>query len=234
LPKTKKNKRNVYNISNGLSLSTIQPRTENQKLAFDDWYDGYHLMLHGSAGTGKSFISLYLALSDKEDLAQYHKVYIVRSAVPTRDIGYLPGKESEKIAMYEQPYISICSELYNRGDAYNILKHNKEIEFISTSFIRGNTIDNAIVVVDEVNNMSFHELDTIITRVGDNCRIIFSGDFKQSDLRDKREKQGLKQFMGILNNMSQFSHIEFNEDDIVRSQLVKDYIVERERQDICT
>jgi len=234
LPKTKKNKRNVYNISNGLSLLTIQPRTENQKLAFDDWYDGYHLMLHGSAGTGKSFISLYLALSHKEDLAQYHKVYIVRSAVPTRDIGYLPGKESEKIAMYEQPYISICSELYNRGDAYNILKHNKEIEFISTSFIRGNTIDNAIVIVDEVNNMSFHELDTIITRVGDNCRIIFSGDFKQSDLRNKREKQGLKQFMGILNNMSQFSHIEFNEDDIARSQLVKDYIVERERQDICT
>jgi predicted ribonuclease YlaK len=164
-------------------MKKIEPLTENQKLSFENFERGKNLMLHGIAGTGKSFISLYLALREIMDNknSQYKKIVIVRSVVPTRDMGFLPGSNKEKAKVYEAPYYAICTELFGRGDAYDILKQRNMVDFISTSFIRGITLNNCIIVVDEIANMTLHELDSIITRVGKNCRIIFSGDFRQSD-----------------------------------------------------
>jgi phosphate starvation-inducible PhoH-like protein/PhoH-like ATPase len=182
------------------------------------------------AGTGKTFISLYLALEEILSInSKYKKIVIVRSVVPTRDIGFLPGKESEKIEVYESPYRSICTELFDRGDAYGVLKHNHQIEFICTSFVRGITLNDSIIIVDEMNNMNFHELDSIMTRIGDNCKVVFAGDFRQSDLTNKSDKAGLKTFMNIIDRVSNFAHIEFDENDIVRSRLVKEYIIAREK-----
>jgi len=189
-----------------------------------------NILLHGVAGTGKTFLSLYLALEDvmsKGDRKE--KVVIVRSVVPTRDMGFLPGKESEKTAVYEQPYKTICSEIANRGDAYDVLKGKGIIEFISTSYIRGTTLDDAVVIVDECQNMTFHELDSIITRVGVNTRIMFCGDFRQTDLNKPHEKSGIKEFMSIISDMYYFDNVEFDFDDIVRSSLVKDYIIAKEK-----
>lgn len=219
----------------GFKINEIHPLTENQQRAFESFERGKNLLLHGMAGTGKTFISLYLGLSEvTSPLGNYDKVVIVRSVVPTRDMGFLPGNHKEKAMVYEAPYSIIATELFNRGDAYQILKQKSYVEFISTSFIRGTTLNNCIVVVDEVSNMTLHELDSVITRMGKNCRVIFSGDFRQSDLTREQERNGLKDFMRILNNMKSFEYVEFDENDIVRSGLVKEYIIAKDRLKIHT
>lgn len=211
-------------------LKGITPLTQNQSKAFESFDNGKNLLLHGIAGTGKTFISMYLALNEvMNPLSGYNKVIIVRSVVPTRDMGFLPGSHKDKAKVYEAPYYIIANELFGRGDAYDILKQKTIVEFISTSFIRGTTLNDAIVVVDEIGNMTLHELDSVITRIGKNCRVIFSGDFRQSDLTREQEKNGLKDFIRILDRMKSFNYIEFDENDIVRSGLVKEYIIAKDR-----
>lgn len=202
--------------SSDLQLGTISPITNNQAKVFKSQK---HLVLHGVAGTGKTFLSMYLSLKALFN-GDFDKLFIIRSAVPTRDIGFLPGNDKDKAEIYESPYRDICGELFDRGDAYEILKLKNHLEFKTTSFIRGTTIRNAIIIVDECQNMTMHELDSIITRVGDNCRIFFCGDFRQSDLKTN----GLKHFFNILKEMDCFDFVDFEIEDIVRSGLVKEYI----------
>ena len=213
--------------------SDVSPMTDNQAIAFESWDNGQNLMLHGIAGTGKTFLALYFAMKSMLDGdTPYKKVFIVRSIVPTRDIGFLPGSQKDKMKVYEGPYYDICSKIFNRGDAYEILKQKNNVEFISTSFLRGSTFDDCIIVVDEMQNMNDQELHTIMTRVGENCKIIFAGDIKQDDLTSERKKEfsGLNTFMKIIDKMRQFDFVEFVANDIVRSSLVKSYIIERDKQ----
>lgn len=210
-------KRSKTLAGSGLSLAEIEPLTKNQLIAFES---DKNLILHGIAGTGKTFISCYLAFDDMVK-GVYNNLVIIRSAVPTRDIGFLPGSEKEKASVYEEPYKEIALELFQRGDAYEILKTKGLVHFMTTSFVRGITLKDAVIMVDECQNMSFHELDSIITRVGTNCRVIFCGDFRQSDLKTN----GLESFMEILKNMGSFEFIDFEIKDIVRSEFVKDYII---------
>jgi len=222
----------VVNIQEKINfnLKRIEPLTENQKLSFEAYGQGKNLMLHGIAGTGKSFISLYLALNQVlNDHSQYRKIVIVRSVVPTRDMGFLPGNNREKAKVYEAPYYAICTELFGRSDAYEYLKNRNIIDFISTSFIRGITLNDSIVIVDEIANLTGHELDSIITRIGKNCKIIFCGDFRQSDFTKDQEKNGLMDFMRIIKRMKFFEFIDFQKEDIVRSSLVKNYIIEKDK-----
>lgn len=225
-------------VNNGqqkaFKMRNCVPITETQKQTFIAFDRGDNLLLHGLAGTGKTFISMYLALKEVTEGNTYKKVIVMRSVVPTRDIGFLPGNAKEKSKVYEGPYYAICNEMFGRGDAYDILKQKNTVEFMTTSFIRGMTINNAIVIVDEVNNMTFHELDSIITRLGKNCRIMFCGDFRQSDLPKESDRKGLADFMKILENMKSFTHIEFSRDDIVRSGLVKQYIITKDKLGIHT
>lgn len=210
----------------------IRPMTDNQRIAFEHWDDGYNLMLHGIAGTGKTFLGLYFALKEVvKPNSQYNKVYIVRSTVSTRDQGFLPGSLKEKAKVFESPYVPICTKLYGRGDAYEILKGKGYVEFITTSYLRGETFDNCILLVDEVQNMGDGELHTVMTRVGENCRIIFCGDVKQDDLTSERKKElsGLRDFMKILHRMKEFEFVDFRVEDIVRSALVRSYIIERNK-----
>jgi phosphate starvation-inducible PhoH-like protein len=211
-------------------LKQIEPLTENQRITFEKYNIGKNLLLHGIAGTGKSFLSIYLALQTiLSESDRYKKLVIVRSVVPTRDMGFLPGNNREKTKVYEAPYYAICSELFERGDAYEYLKSKNIVDFISTSFIRGITLNNCIIVVDEIANMTLHELDSVITRVGKNCRVIFCGDFRQSDFSKEHEKNGLIDFMKILNRMKSFEYVDFTENDIVRSSMVKEYIIAKDR-----
>jgi len=187
-------------------------------------------MLHGMAGTGKTFLALSKSIDAlMSNKGVQNKIYIVRSVVPTRDMGFLPGNQKEKMKVYEAPYYAICTELFDRSDAYEILKQKNAIEFISTSFIRGITMNNCYVIVDEVNNMTFHELDSVITRIGKGCRVLFCGDFRQSDLTKEQERSGLKDFMRVINKLNDFVHVDFLEQDIVRSKLVKEYIIARQK-----
>lgn len=220
----------VKPVKTHLDIKHFEPLTENQAKTFKAYNKNKNVLLHGLAGTGKTFISLYLAL--KEVLSKnspYKKVVIIRSVVPTRDMGFLPGNTKEKTKAYEGPYYAICAELFGRSDSYEILKTKGVVEFISTSFIRGLTISNAIIIVDEINNMTFHELDSVITRMGHNCKLMMCGDFRQSDLPKQAEREGLIQFMKILGRMGCFEYVEFTEDDIVRSGLVKEYIIAKDR-----
>jgi len=204
---------------------SFSPITRNQKRVFD-YFSNNHLVLHGMAGTGKSFLSLYLSLQAiLAKKSPYLKIVVVRSAVPTRDIGFLPGSLKEKIEAYEEPYKIIVSEIFGRGDAYGILKNKGQIEFVTTSYLRGITLDDCIVIVDEFQNCTFQELDTIITRIGENGKIIFSGDYRQSDLDKSRERAGMIKFLDILEKMYEFEFVEFGAEDIVRSGLVKSYII---------
>ena len=212
------------------NLKHVNPLTENQRIAFDAFDDGKHLMLHGMAGTGKTFLALSKTIDAlMSNKGVQNKIYIVRSVVPTRDMGFLPGNQKEKMKVYEAPYYAICTELFDRSDAYEILKQKNAIEFISTSFIRGITMNNCYVIVDEVNNMTFHELDSVITRIGKGCRVLFCGDFRQSDLTKEQERNGLKDFIKVIGKLNDFVHVDFLEQDIVRSKLVKEYIIARQK-----
>lgn len=207
-------------------LLTFSPITDNQRKTYEAYRENQHLLLHGIAGTGKTFLSLYLALEQMLDLSsEYNDIFIVRSVVSTRDIGFLPGDEQEKVSLYEAPYRSICGELFGIKDAYDALKQQGNVKFMSTSFIRGITLNNSIVIVDECQNLNFHELDSIITRIGKNSKIIFSGDYTQSDLTKENDKKGISNFMTILKSLKEFKTIEFGIDDIVRSDFLKSYII---------
>ena len=210
-------------------LYTYEPLTENQKKAYNSWDDGDHLCLTGTAGTGKTFVALYLALeSILEKQGPYHKITVIRSVVPTRDMGYLPGTKEEKQEVFETPYKNIMVELLGDDSPYRRLVHNHQLQFITTSYIRGMTIDNSIIIVDEMQNLNFHELDSVITRVGHNCRLIFCGDYHQSDFKECGEREGIMKFMRIIESMKDFTIVNFGWEDIVRSDFVRDYIMAKE------
>ena len=151
----------------------VNPITDNQQLFFDEWSKGKNLFAFGAAGTGKTFIALYLALKEvMNEESPYDKVYIVRSLVSTREIGFLPGTHEDKSELYQIPYKNMVRSMFHMPDQasfdmlYDNLKGQETISFWSTSFLRGTTLDDAIVIVDECQNLNFHELDSIITRVG--------------------------------------------------------------------
>ena len=203
--------------------------TDKQQEVIQSYDEGNNLILHGLAGTGKTWLACYLGIDDVISGGNYNKVIIFRSVVPTRDMGFLPGSVKQKAQVYEEPYRAVFNELFGRGDAYDILKTKNLVDFSTTSFLRGLTFDRTIIIVDEVNNMSFHELDSLITRSGKNTKIIFCGDFRQSDLTNHTEREGLKRFLDVLNTINGFDYFEFEENDIVRSKLVKSYIIAKHR-----
>ena len=213
-------------------MTEIKPLTNNQTIAFDEYKKGKNLLLHGAAGTGKTFIMLYLALQEVlDDTSPYEKIYIVRSLVPTREIGFLPGDHEDKSYLYQIPYKNMVRYMFGMPDdnsfemLYDNLRTQGTIDFWSTSFIRGTTLDSAIVIVDEFSNLNFHELDSIITRVGEDSKILFCGDITQTDLTREAEKSKISDFIQILQEMKDFACIEFGIEDIVRSGLVKQYLI---------
>ena len=220
---------------NAEMLRDIEPLTENQKKLFESYDAGKNLIAYGVAGTGKTFISLYKALCEVLDpTTPFDKIYIVRSLVATREIGFLPGDHEDKAFLYQIPYKNMVKYMFQMpSDAdfemlYGNLKQQDSIKFWSTSFIRGTTIDQAIVLVDESQNLNFHELDSIITRVGEDAKIIFCGDASQTDLQKTNEKNGILDFMKIIEQMpEEFAMIEFGINDIVRSGLVREYLLKK-------
>ena len=214
-------------------LLDVKPLTENQEKLFDDYKKGKNIFAYGAAGTGKTFIVLYNALKEVlNERTPYEKIYIVRSLVSTREIGFLPGDHEDKSALYQIPYKNMVKYMFEMPSdndfemLYGNLKAQETISFWSTSFIRGTTLDNCIVLVDEMQNLNFHELDSIITRVGDNCKIMFCGDSTQTDLTKSNEKNGILDFKRIIEIMEDdFGVVEFGLDDIVRSGLVRNYLV---------
>lgn len=212
-------------------IKYVTPITDTQKAVMDAYKNDMNMFLHGSAGCGKTFLGMYLALQDVLDSeTEFDKLIIIRSAVATRDIGFLPGTEEEKMAIYEMPYDAICNELIKYGKSYENMKKLGYIEFMSSSFLRGLTFDHAIVLVDEVQNMCASELHTIMTRIGYNSKIIFSGDLAQADLiKTNRDKSGMGDFMNIIGSLDDFASVKFTSDDIVRSDLVKRYIIAKEK-----
>lgn len=213
-------------------LIDIEPLTHNQKALFDAYEKGQNIVAYGAAGTGKTFVTLYNAIKDvMNEHLPYERVYLVRSLVSTREIGFLPGDHDDKSSLYQIPYKNMVKYMFEMSsDAdfemlYGNLKTQETIKFWSTSFLRGTTVDNSIIIVDEFQNLNFHELDSIITRVGENCKIMFCGDGSQSDLTRTNEKNGIVDFLKILRKMSSFDIIEFGLNDIIRSGLVKEYLL---------
>ena len=219
---------------NQSNLVTVKPITDNQKVIFDSWKKGQNQFLFGAAGTGKTFVSLYLALKDVMDLKKpYDKVVLVRSLIPTREIGFLPGDEEDKAALYQVPYQNMVRFMFEApneqafNSLYDRLKGQGSLYFLSTSFLRGLTFDISIIIVDECQNLNFHELDTIITRVGQDSKIVFCGDFGQTDLVKQNERNGLHDFLKILEEMEEFNCLEFTIGDIVRSGFVRSYLINK-------
>ena len=230
------NKENELDISSS-DLVTIKPITDTQKKTFEAYKQNKNLFLYGVVGTGKTFVSLYLALQEVlNSKTPYKTVYIIRSLAPTRDIGFIPSDEENKSYLYEVPYRNMVRFMFSRPDdasfkrLYSDLKNQGSIDFISTSFLRGITIDNGIIIVDECQNLNFHELDSIITRIGQNTKIIFSGDIQQTDLIDTNDRNGILNFQNIVMNMPEFKCIEYTIPDIVRSGMIKSYLIEKIKQ----
>ena len=217
-----------------LDLTKVEPVTDNQKIVFNSYKKGENQFLYGCAGTGKTFISLYLAMQEvlRSD-TPYDRVVMVRSLIPTREIGFLPGDEEDKAALYQVPYSNMVQYMFKQPNEqafsmlYDKLKTQGSFYFLSTSFLRGLTFDNSIIIVDECQNLNFHELDTIVTRVGQDSKIIFCGDFMQTDLSKLNERNGLYDFLIILEEMNEFNCTEFNIGDIVRSGFVRNYLIQK-------
>jgi len=215
-------------------LVKIEPVTDNQKVVFDSYKKGKNQFLYGCAGTGKTFITLYLAMQEvlRND-TPYDRVVMVRSLIPTREIGFLPGDEEDKAALYQVPYSNMVQFMFKQPNEqafsmlYDRLKTQGSFYFLSTSFLRGLTFDNSIIIVDECQNLNFHELDTIVTRVGQDSKIMFCGDFMQTDLSKVNERNGLHDFLRILEEMEEFNCLEFNIGDIVRSGFVRNYLIQK-------
>ena len=208
--------------------------TKNQIEVFKQYKSGKNLFLYGPAGTGKTFVILYNAIQEVLDpKINYNCIYIVRSLMPTRELRFYPSDEQDKSSLYQVPYDNMLRFMFKLpaedqfGILYEELKRQDNVAFLSTSFLRGITLDNAIILVDECQNLNFHELDTIMTRVGQDSKIMFSGDFDQTDLREDKEKAGLGQFLKIINEMKEFYSCEFDIGDIVRSGLVRSYIIQK-------
>ena len=215
-------------------LVNIKPVTDNQKVVFESWKTGQSQFLYGAAGTGKTFVSLYLALQEVLDTTtKWDKVIIVRSLIPTREIGFLPGDENDKSALYQVPYSNMVQFMIEQPNEqafqmlYDKLVNQGTLYFLSTSFLRGLTFDNAIIIVDECQNLNFHELDTITTRLGQDSKISFCGDFSQSDLLKTHERNGLWDFLRIAEEMKEFNCTEFTIGDIVRSGFVRNYLIQK-------
>lgn len=225
----------VENVLNKkFAMKRISAMTQNQQKVIDAYEEGYHLANIGSAGTGKTYLSMALALEEVMESENFQQIIIVRSAVQSRDQGFMPGSLSDKMGYYETPYQDIVNDLFGRGDAYQILKSKGMLKFMSTSFVRGLTFDKSIIIVDECQNMRYDELRTVMTRVGESSRIIFCGDTKQDDLacsKNRLDTSGLAGFMRILRRMNKsFDIIEFTVDDIVRSGIVKEFIIAEENE----
>lgn len=212
-------------------LKNVRPLTPAQTDMFHDFFAGNNIVAYGSAGTGKSYVALYLAISEylKQDSC-IEQILVVRSAVPTREIGFLPGTLEEKAAIYELPYKDIFADLMGRGSTYDDMKEAGIVKFCTTSFIRGLTWDNTIVVVDEAQSMTFHELNSLMTRLGDGSRIILCGDHAQTDLVGGRGGvSGFEDFVKVANAMDMFSTVKFHTFDIVRSEFVKSWLIKCEQ-----
>jgi phosphate starvation-inducible protein PhoH len=217
-------------LNHNFQIKEVHPLTDNQENAFHANGSGQNLLLYGVAGTGKTFLASYFALTDLS-LGHCKRIIIVRSAVTTRDQGFLPGTLAEKMALYEAPYREVFSELCGgRRDVYDLLKKRDYLEFMSTSFIRGITFDDSLIIVDEVQNLTDHEISSVLTRVGKNSRVILCGDYRQNDLQmtgKKNQISGMENLLKVARYMSSFSLIEFTIDDIVRSGFVKEYLIAR-------
>lgn len=223
---------NSIRIKNSLTVKDVKPLTDTQRNVVEQYYQGQNLFLTGLPGTGKSYLACALAIKDiLTNNCEQDKVVIVRSSVPSKSIGFLPGNAKEKMKQYEAPYEGIFSEIFGRGDAYSILKSKQLLEFESSSFMRGLTYNNTIMIVDEAQNLEWNELFCIVTRLGQNSRIIFCGDYKQSDLKDSvyssvSKKDDYLKFLSVIKNIKSFSVVDFMIDDIVRSSIVKEFIIE--------
>jgi len=242
---TAKQMRRRKPIDAGL-LAKIEPITDNQQLLFNEYDKGQNVIAYGCAGTGKTFITLYKALQEVlNEKTPYDKVYIVRSLVATREIGFLPGDHDDKSALYQIPYKNMVKYMFELPDSdfngggsspfemlYGNLMGQETLKFWSTSFLRGTTLDNSIIIVDEFQNLNAHELDSIMTRVGEDSKIHFCGDATQTDLTKASEKSGIMDFLSILERMPSVSKIEFGLDDIVRSGLCKEYLVAKHESGI--
>jgi len=215
-------------------LVAVRPMTDTQENLFDIWEDSPETshFLCGSAGSGKTFLAAYMGLVDllSKD-TPYDNIVFIRSTVPTRDLGFLPGELHEKIEVYEQPYIEIFDQLFPWKNSYVNMKERGLVKFAPTSFLRGLTFDRSIIIMDECQSATFHELDTVMTRMGKHSKIIFCGDIKQNDLINRRhEKSGFTQFYNILLTMKRdFNILEFTNEDIVRSGMVKNYLIAKEK-----
>ena len=217
---------------NSDSLINVEPLTDNQKKLFESYASQKHIVAYGCAGTGKTFITLYNALREVlDEKTPFEKIYLVRSLVATREIGFLPGSYEDKSDIYQIPYKNMVKYMFQMSTEsqfemlYGNIKSQETIKFWSTSFLRGTTLDNSIIIVDEFQNCTSHELDSIITRVGENSKIMFCGDASQSDLIKTNERNGIIDFMSILRKMPSFDIIEFGVEDVIRSGLVKEYLI---------
>lgn len=218
-------------VNNKFSMRKIEPITTTQEEMFDSYRNDRNIAAIGTAGTGKTMCAMYLGLSDVLTQPEYEKLIVIRSAVQTREQGFMPGSKAQKEAVFTVPYADITNDLFQRGDAWEILKQKRMVEFMTSSFVRGLTFDNSIIVVDECQSMTYHELDSIITRVGESSKIIFCGDTFQDDLagsRNRNDITGLPEFIKVLNRIDSFDIINFGVEDIVRSGLVKEYILAKE------
>lgn len=211
-------------------LQPIQPMTDRQHDMFEAFYSGTHVCAYGSAGVGKTYLALYLAMKDVLDkMRDQKRLIIVRTTVQGRQQGYLPGTQEEKEAPFELPYKDIMHDLFGRASTYDDMKEAHLIEFKSTTALRGLTWDDAIIVVDEFQNMTWEELDSVVTRVGTNSRLIICGDVRHQCDLGRHEVSGAQNALKVMQDMPSFSCVQFTKDDIVRSDFVKQWITTREK-----
>jgi phosphate starvation-inducible protein PhoH and related proteins len=208
-------------------LKKVDPRTANQEKIFDRFDEGKHLYIHGTAGTGKTYVACYLAMDAILNHGDFEELVIIRSAVPSRRQGFLPGNEEEKNEIFEVPYENLFTKLFDGDRPYQNLKSSNKVRFISTSYLRGITLENCVVLIEEVQNMNDGEIDTVMTRLGENCRAIICGDTAQNDLFYMHEDSCIDKLSKVVRKMPSFSVIEMKPEDICRNGLVREWLLSK-------
>jgi phosphate starvation-inducible PhoH-like protein len=219
-------KRNVQesNVEPIRGFDSIQPKNMAQQIYLEAIERSDVVFGIGSAGTGKTYVAASYA-AEKLYYRETSKIIVTRPNVEaSRSLGFLPGELEEKYAPYLEPFEGVFIRAFGKS-LYELFKKRGQIDPRPLGFMRGATFDDAIVLVDECQNMTEKEFKLLLTRIGHNSKVIFSGDSRQVDIPDS----GLMSTIQRLQYIPSIEVVEFYPSDIVRSDLCKQIILEYER-----
>src|SRR5574344_2605944 len=197
----------------------IAARSDNQKMLVDGFYENDMLFAVGPAGSGKTYVSIALAVRALKN-KEVRKIILSRPAVEAGEkLGFLPGEMKDKLDPYLQPLYDALEDMIPAAKLKEYMENNV-IQIAPLAFMRGRTLNDAVIILDEAQNTTTHQIKMFLTRLGMNAKMVITGDVTQIDL-PHTVTSGLVQALRVLRNVSGVGRVQFEKKDIVRHKLVQ-------------